>query len=116
MVGSPQEVLARFASGCSSRPGAVEAVGRRLCPALAKEGIVIGSVEDLSKGRLERARAAIRARGVPRATPLGVGPGQPFPFISPLSLSLGVFVRDPKTEEERFARLKVPKAFLGSSV
>ena len=42
-------------------------------------------------------------------TPLGVGPGQPFPFISPLSLSLGVLVRDPKTDEERFARLKVPE-------
>jgi polyphosphate kinase len=42
-------------------------------------------------------------------TPLAVGPGQPFPFISPLSLSLGVFVRDPKNSEERFARLKVPE-------
>ena len=42
-------------------------------------------------------------------TPLGVGPGQPFPFISPLSLSLGVLVRDPDTDEERFARLKVPE-------
>ena len=30
-------------------------------------------------------------------TPLAVGPGQPFPYISALSLSLGVFVRDPKT-------------------
>jgi polyphosphate kinase len=45
----------------------------------------------------------------PVLTPLGVGPGQPFPYISPLSLSLGVLVRDPNTEEERFARLKVPE-------
>ena len=42
-------------------------------------------------------------------TPLAVGPGQPFPYISALSLSLGVFVRDPKTAEERFARVKVPE-------
>ena len=34
-------------------------------------------------------------------TPLAVGPGQPFPYISALSLSLGVFVRDPETGEER---------------
>ena len=30
-------------------------------------------------------------------TPLGVGPGQPFPYISALSLSLGVLARDPET-------------------
>ena len=42
-------------------------------------------------------------------TPLGVGPGQPFPYISGLSLSLGVLVRDPRRGEERFARVKVPE-------
>ena len=42
-------------------------------------------------------------------TPLGVGPGQPFPYISGLSLSLGVLARDPDTGEERFARVKVPE-------
>src|SRR6266513_5384567 len=42
-------------------------------------------------------------------TPLAVGPGQPFPYISPLSLSLGIFVRDPETGDERFARVKVPE-------
>ena len=42
-------------------------------------------------------------------TPLAVGPGQPFPYISGLSLCLGVLVRDPETGEERFARVKVPE-------
>ncbi len=42
-------------------------------------------------------------------TPLAVGPGQPFPYISGLSLSLGVVVRDPESGEERFARVKVPE-------
>jgi polyphosphate kinase len=42
-------------------------------------------------------------------TPLAVGPGQPFPYISGLSLSLGLFVRDAETGEERFARVKVPE-------
>ena len=32
----------------------------------------------------------------PVLTPLGVGPGQPFPYISGLSMSLGVFVREPE--------------------
>lgn len=80
-----------------------------LRPALAKEGIVIGSVEDLSKRHLHALERRFEREVFPVLTPLGVGGGQPFPFISPLSLSLGVFVRDPNTEEERFARLKVPE-------
>ena len=42
-------------------------------------------------------------------TPLAVGTGQPFPYISGLSLSLGVLAADPDTAEERFARVKVPE-------
>ena len=45
----------------------------------------------------------------PVLTPLGVGLGQPFPYISGLSLSLGVIAVDPETGEERFARVKVPE-------
>ncbi len=81
----------------------------QLCPALADEGIIIGSVENLSKRELEALEERFAREVFPVLTPLGVGPGQQFPFISPLSLSLGVLVRDPKTEEERFARLKVPE-------
>jgi polyphosphate kinase len=80
-----------------------------LCPALADHGIVIGSVEDLSKRDLDALEQRFAREVFPVLTPLGVGPGQPFPYISPLSLSLGVLVRDPSTEEERFARLKVPE-------
>jgi polyphosphate kinase len=80
-----------------------------LCPALAGEGIVIGSVEELSKQRLAALERRFEREVFPVLTPLGVGPGQPFPYISPLSLSLGLLVRDPKTDEERFARLKVPE-------
>ena len=42
-------------------------------------------------------------------TPLAVGAGQPFPYISGLSLSLGVLAVDPDSAEERFARVKVPE-------
>jgi polyphosphate kinase len=80
-----------------------------LCPALADQGIAIGSIEDLSKRELNSLERRFAREVFPVLTPLGVGPGQPFPYISPLSLSLGVLVRDPNTEEERFARLKVPE-------
>ena len=44
----------------------------------------------------------------PVLTPLAVDPSHPFPYISDLSLSLAVTVRDPATGDRRFARVKVP--------
>ena len=45
----------------------------------------------------------------PVLTPLAVDPSHPFPYISNLSLNLAVVVKDPETEEELFARIKIPK-------
>ncbi|MGE3524923.1 MAG: polyphosphate kinase 1, partial [Gemmatimonadales bacterium] len=44
----------------------------------------------------------------PVLTPLAVDPAHPFPYISNLSLSLAVVLRD-ADGDERFARVKVPK-------
>ena len=44
----------------------------------------------------------------PVLTPLAVDPSHPFPYISGLSLNLAVIVKNPKTSEEYFARVKVP--------
>ncbi len=44
----------------------------------------------------------------PVLTPLAVDPGHPFPYISNLSLSLAVTVRNPDSGERGFARIKVP--------
>jgi polyphosphate kinase len=80
-----------------------------LFPALAAEGVEIGSVEALSSLHLAELERRFEREIFPVLTPLAVSSGQPFPFISPLSLSLGVLVRDPGTAERRFARLKVPE-------
>src|SRR4029450_3642752 len=48
----------------------------------------------------------------PALTPLVIGLGRPFPYISNLSLSLAVLLRDPETEIEVIARVKVPKELL----
>jgi polyphosphate kinase len=82
---------------------------RELRPALAAEGIVVAHVEDCEPEELEELKSRFERQIYPVLTPLAVGPGQPFPYISGLSLSLGLFVRDPKTGEERFARVKVPE-------
>jgi len=46
----------------------------------------------------------------PVLTPLAVDPSHPFPYISNLSLSLAVQVRNPETGAEEFARVKVPRS------
>ncbi len=80
-----------------------------LCPSLAERGISIAKVDDLAAKDLADLERVFEHDVFPVLTPLAVGPGQPFPYISGLSLSLGLFVRDPVTEEERFARVKVPE-------
>jgi polyphosphate kinase len=80
-----------------------------LRPALAAEGIVVGTVDDLSDAERDELDRIFVRQIFPVLTPLAVGPGQPFPYISGLSLSLGLLVRDPEAGEERFARVKVPE-------
>ena len=82
---------------------------RELRPALADAGVIVGDVEDCNKKELEELNQRFERDIFPILTPLAVGPGQPFPYISPLSLSLGILVRDPETGDERFARVKVPE-------
>ena len=80
-----------------------------LLPALSEAGIKIARVEEGTRAELRALGAHYEREIYPVLTPLAIGPGQPFPYISGLSLSLGVFVRDPATGEERLARVKVPE-------
>jgi polyphosphate kinase len=81
-------------------------------PALAEDGIRVVDISDCAGHELEAADRLFREQIFPVLTPLAVGPGRPFPYISNLSLSIGVFVRDPVSEVEMFARVKVPKEVL----
>jgi hypothetical protein len=83
-----------------------------LRPVLADHGVrIIGWAEATDEQRaalVERYRRQI----FPVLTPLAVGLGRPFPYISNLSLSLAVLVRDPVHGATTFARVKVPKEML----
>ena len=80
-----------------------------LCPGLAGEGVVVSGIDDLGGRELKELEHLYEDEIYPVLTPLAVGPGQPFPYISALSVSLAVFARDPESGEERFARVKVPE-------
>jgi polyphosphate kinase len=82
---------------------------RDLSPPLSDQGIVVGNVDDCTEKELEELAGIFDRLIFPILTPLAVGPGQPFPYISALSLSLGVFVVDPETSEQRLARVKIPE-------
>jgi polyphosphate kinase len=77
-------------------------------PALAKEGITIVRWDELNSGEQEGLHGMFRDRIFPVLTPLAVDPAHPFPYISGLSLNLAVLLVNPKTENEHFARVKVP--------
>jgi polyphosphate kinase len=79
---------------------------------LAEHGIKVVACEKCDKEEIERVDRIFREQIFPALTPLAVGPGRPFPYISNLSLSVAVWVRDPVSETETFARVKVPKEVL----
>src|SRR5512132_1399349 len=87
-------------------------VERELRPALAEHGISIVGMQDVSADRRAALHERFRRQIFPVLTPLAVGLGRPFPYISNLSLSLAVLVRDPQTHLTTFARVKVPKEML----
>ena len=75
---------------------------------LAKEKIEIIRWDGLSDDERNHVSRIFSDRIFPVLTPLAVDPSHPFPYISGLSLNLAVMVKNPKTSEEYFARVKVP--------
>ena len=89
-----------------------ELLERSLRPELAEHGISIVGLDDVSAEDRAALQERYRRQIYPVLTPLAVGLGRPFPYISNLSLSLAVLVRDPTTSQTTFARVKVPKEML----
>jgi len=81
-------------------------------PALAEHGIRIVDADACSYEERIAIDRIFDEQVFPVLTPLAVGPGRPFPYISNLSLSLGVWLIDPEDDSELFARVKVPKEVL----
>ncbi|MDX1619585.1 MAG: polyphosphate kinase 1 [Nitriliruptorales bacterium] len=76
-------------------------------PALATEGIELATWSDLSSEQRKALTDTFEERIFPVLTPLAFGPAHPFPFISDLSLSVGVTLSS-TDGGPGFARIKVP--------
>ncbi len=71
---------------------------------------VSSAMRDLTAAECGQIDAFFESQIFPVLTPLAVDPGHPFPYISNLSLSLAVEMRDPEHRRDQFARVKVPKS------
>jgi polyphosphate kinase len=110
---SPSETLERIGERTSELGARHSRVWEEeLRPALAEHGIRVIDCERCNPEELEAIDRIFAEQIFPVLTPLAVGPGRPFPYISNLSLSIAVWLRDPVSSTEIFARVKVPKEVL----
>jgi polyphosphate kinase len=79
-----------------------------ILPKLAQNGIEITDWDSLTEAEKNYINRIFTNKIFPVLTPLAVDPSHPFPYISGLSLNLAVLVKQPETNEELFARVKVP--------
>ncbi|HEY0003418.1 MAG TPA: polyphosphate kinase 1 [Pyrinomonadaceae bacterium] len=87
-------------------------------PQLSEQGIVVAPYSELSAAERDELNDYFMAKVFPVLTPLAVDPAHPFPYISNLSLNLGLMVRPEDAHglrefpngntEPRFVRIKVP--------
>jgi polyphosphate kinase len=77
---------------------------------LTKQGIHLLEYVDLNQEQRTYINSFFEEHIFPVLTPLAVDPSHPFPYISNLSLNLAVVLKNPSTEQELFARVKVPRS------
>jgi len=92
------EMLAQLSHACHAE----------ILPALREKGVFLLEWSELTPGERQYAASFFHSMVFPILTPQAVDPGHPFPFISNLSLSLGVELVNPTREETLFARVKIP--------
>ena len=93
---------------------------QEILPQLAQQEIVVASYASLSPAERAKADDYFKQSVFPVLTPLAVDPAHPFPYISGLSLNLGLMVESLDGDrfsragsEARFVRLKVPPLLPG---
>jgi polyphosphate kinase len=79
-----------------------------ILPELALHRIELAKWDSLDVDERERVNVVFHSKIFPVLTPLAVDPSHPFPYISGLSLNLAVVVKKPGSDDDLFARVKVP--------
>ena len=87
---------------------AMHALREDLQPKLADAGVRVLKWKEIEPERRKELAAYFENVVFPVLTPLAFDPAHPFPFVSNLSLSLAVELREKKEKNAAFARVKVP--------
>jgi polyphosphate kinase len=89
-----------------------------ILPQLRDKGLSVIDYDSLSRHEKESLKHYFIEKVFPILTPLAVDPSHPFPYISPLSVNIGLMVHAPsevkflgrgRNVESRFVRIKVPE-------
>jgi len=108
---TPQQLLRQIREEVSDLLSDILATKKEIFELLREEKIVIHEVTALDETIRRALHDYFLAQVFPVLTPLAVDHARPFPFISNLSLNLGVFLEDPDEVDPDgydFARIKVP--------
>jgi polyphosphate kinase len=80
----------------------------QIIPELRQHGIEFSKISELSQDEREHLKSYYNNRIFPVLTPLVVDPSHPFPYISGLSLNVGINIESSEDQDISFARVKVP--------
>lgn len=105
---TPEEQLEAIREAVQKLEVQRQVLFNQLLPQLHAHGVSILRYNEISETDRDLVDTYFDEQVFPILTPLAVDPGHPFPYISDLSLNLGVRVRQPGDERTRFARLKIP--------
>ena len=79
-----------------------------IIPELAEHGIEFLKINELTQDERDHLKDYYNKRIFPVLTPLVVDPSHPFPYISGLSLNIGINIESSEDYDISFARVKVP--------
>ncbi|MEE2671408.1 MAG: polyphosphate kinase 1 [Bdellovibrionota bacterium] len=105
---SPQEQLKKIREKLLVDNELQEKTLDQLKAELKNKNVELIKFEDLSDEEQNFCNEYFQKNIFPILTPLSVDSGKPFPFISNLSYSFGLYLKNPLTTETSFSRVKVP--------
>ena len=110
---TPQDQLANIRKHIHVDLESQRAIYLDLVSELERHDIFIYEFDDLMLEDQDYLNGYFQRKIFPVLTPLSVDPGHPFPFISNLSYSLGMILKNPVTDSILFSRVKIPEVIPG---
>ncbi len=107
---TPAQVMSAIREHITALVADMQETRRVLLRELKKQGIVFVPMAELNEVEQRALREYFYEQVYPVLTPLAADHARPFPFISNLSMNLGVYVRREYTDDDlEFVRIKIPE-------